>query len=274
MSRIPIEDLCQDVIAKAQRGWKISDEALCARAEISPDELALVQAGQGRAAIIRRIAKQLKLNPSALEGLAAQTWYPEYPTFRHGFMMFNTPYEDMTVNNYVVWDPKSKDAAVFDSGADCGPTLDFIEAESLRVKYIFLTHTHEDHVADLPRLIEATGAQVWVSELEPTCSPGAQTFTENAYFHLGEIAIKTLLTSGHSPGLTSFYITGLSWPLAIVGDSVFAGSIGGSPTHFEEQLRNNIEKLTKLPRPTVFAPGHGPLTTLAQELRYNPFLAR
>lgn len=274
MPRIPIEDLCQDVIAKAQRGLHITDEELCTRAEITAPELAAVKAGKGRIAVIRRIARHLRLNPSALEGLATQSWYPECPPFRHGFMLFNTPHEDMTVNNYIVWDAKTSAAAVFDSGADCTPTLDFIESEGLRVKYIFLTHTHEDHVADLPRLAKATGAEVWASELEPADLPGARTFAENAYFHLEGLAIKTLLTSGHSPGQTSYYVTGLSWPLAIVGDAIFAGSIGGSATHFDEQLRNNVEKLTKLPRSTVFAPGHGPLTTLTQELRYNPFLAR
>lgn len=274
MPRIPIEDLCQDVIAKAQRGLHITDEELCTRAEITAPELAAVKAGKGRIAVIRRIARHLRLNPSALEGLATQSWYPECPPFRHGFMLFNTPHEDMTVNNYIVWDAKTSAAAVFDSGVDCTPTLDFIESEGLRVKYIFLTHTHEDHVADLPRLAKATGAEVWVSELEPIDLPGVRTFAENAYFHLEGLAIKTLLTSGHSPGQTSYYVTGLSWPLAIVGDSIFAGSIGGSATHFDEQLRNNVAKLTKLPRSTVFAPGHGPLTTLAQELRYNPFLAR
>ncbi len=274
MPRIPIEDFCHDVIAKAQRGLHITDEELATKAEITAVELAGVKAGNGRVAVIRRIARQLKLNPSALEGLAAQSWYPECPSFRHGFMMFNTPHEDMTVNNYLVWDGKTKAAAVFDSGADCTPTLDFIESEGLHVKYIFLTHTHIDHVADLPRLAKACGAEVWTSELEPSNYPGAKTFTENAYFHLDDLAIKTLLTSGHSPGQTSYYVTGLSWPLAIVGDSIFAGSMGGSATHYDEQLKNNINKLTKLPRSTVFAPGHGPLTTLAQELRYNPFIAR
>ncbi|HEX2100389.1 MAG TPA: MBL fold metallo-hydrolase, partial [Candidatus Synoicihabitans sp.] len=104
--------------------------------------------------------------------------------------------------------------------------------------------------------------------------PGAKTFAENAHFHIGELAIKTLTTSGHSPGQTTFFVTGLSWPLAIVGDSLFASSMGGSVDHFAEQHRNTLEKIFRLPRDTVIAPGHGPLTTLAQEKRYNPFFAR
>jgi len=188
--------------------------------------------------------------------------------------MFNTRYEDMTVNSYLVWETRSRIAAAFDTGADCTGMLDTIAAETLAVRYIFLTHTHEDHIADLGRLAAATGAEVWASEHEPAPHAGAKTFAENSHFHLGEIAVKTLLTRGHSPGQTTFYITGLSWPLAIVGDSLFAGSIGGSAEHFAEQQRNDQEKIFRLPRDTVLACGHGPLTTLAEERGHNPFFAR
>jgi glyoxylase-like metal-dependent hydrolase (beta-lactamase superfamily II) len=274
MPRIPLEDNFTDVIGKAQRGWKISDAELAARAEVSPAELAAVQAGQPIEAVLRRVARPLKLGPEALEAMAKRAWYPESPSFPHGFSMFNTLYEDMRVNSYLVWDARTRAAAAFDTGADCGGMLDLIGAERLNLRYIFLTHTHEDHVADLARLATVTKAEVWASELEPAPIPGAKTFLENAHFHLGEIAIKTLLTWGHSPGQTTFYVTGLSWPLAIVGDSLFASSIGGSREHFATQYRNDREKILRLPADTVLASGHGPLTTVAQERRHNPFFAK
>ena len=59
-------------------------------------------------------------------------------------------------------------------------------------------------------------------------------------------------------------------PCSICG---FASSIGGSPTHFADQHRNDVEKILTLPRNTVLACGHGPLTTVAQEKRHNPFFA-
>jgi glyoxylase-like metal-dependent hydrolase (beta-lactamase superfamily II) len=74
--------------------------------------------------------------------------------------------------------------------------------------------------------------------------------------------------------MTTYYISGLSWPLAVVGDSIFAGSMGGSVSQYSDQLRNNREKILTLPRDTVLACGHGPLTTLGQEKIYNPFFAR
>jgi glyoxylase-like metal-dependent hydrolase (beta-lactamase superfamily II) len=55
---------------------------------------------------------------------------------------------------------------------------------------------------------------------------------------------------------------------------MFAGSMGGGLVSYEDQLRNNIEKIFTLRRDTIIAPGHGPLTTIAQERKHNPFFAR
>lgn len=274
MARIPLEDNFDDVINKAQRGLRITDEELAMRAEVTAADLAAVKSGKPIDAVIRRVARHLRLSPEALEALAHKRWYPQQAIFPTGFAVFNTAYEDMRVNSYLVWDARAKTAAAFDTGATAGPMLDLLRAEGLNLRYIFLTHTHEDHVADLSRLAAETKAEVWAHELEPADFPGARTFKENAHFHIGPLAIKTLLTSGHSPGMTTFYITGLSWPLAIVGDAIFASSMGGSPTHFADQYRNNREKILPLPRDTVLACGHGPLTTLGQEKQHNPFFAR
>ena len=219
------------------------------------------------------MARHLRLGPNALEEIAHKRWYPEAPLFPHGFAIFNTLYEDMAVNSYLVWDAREKAAVAFDTGADCGGMLDILRAEKLRLKMILITHTHDDHVADLPRLARESGAEVWASEREPVDLPGARTFKENEHFHIGGLAIKTLLTWGHSPGQTTFYVTGLSYPLAVVGDSLFAGSMGGSAEHYADQYKNDVEKILRLPKNTVLACGHGPLSTVAQEKRHNPFFA-
>jgi hydroxyacylglutathione hydrolase len=274
MARIPLEDNFNDVINKAQRGLKISDADLAARAAVSLADLAAVQAGQPIDAVIRRVARHLRLSPDALEALAHKRWYPQIPDFPKGFAAFNTAFGDMTVNSYLIWDPRVRLAAAFDTGASAQGMIDLIATEGLTLRYIFVTHAHEDHVADLKTLANATRAEVWSSALEPVDHPGAKTFAENAYFHVGTLAIKTLLTCGHSPGLTTYYVTGLSWPLAVVGDALFASSMGGSPARFAEQFRHNKEKILTLPRDTVLACGHGPLTTLAQEKQNNPFFAQ
>jgi glyoxylase-like metal-dependent hydrolase (beta-lactamase superfamily II) len=78
--------------------------------------------------------------------------------------------------------------------------------------------------------------------------------------------------------MTTYFVGGLSWPVAVVGDAIFASSMGGTingvPAEFAEQYDHNVKKILPLPRDTVIAPGHGPLTTLAQEKKHNPFFAR
>ncbi len=274
MPLIPLEDNFDDVINKTQRGLKISDEELAARAEVSTEDLAKVKAGEPLIAVVRRVARHLRLNPNALEAHARRTWYPEIPVFPRGFAAFNTPFEDMTVNSYLIWDPRTKEAAAFDTGASADGMVDVITCDKLRLKYIFITHNHTDHIADLERLAAAApDAEIWSHRDAPVAHDRAQSFEEGVHFHIGELDIKTVLTPGHAPGQTTFFVTGLSWPLAVVGDSLFASSVGGSPTHFAEQLRNDREKIFTLPRDTVLAPGHGPITTLAQEKKHNPVFA-
>jgi hydroxyacylglutathione hydrolase len=280
MPRIPLEDDFNDVINKAQRGLKLSNAQLAAKAGVSLEELVAVKHGDPAIAIIRRLARPLGLSPGALETLAQKAWYPEQPVFPHGFAMFNTYFPhakislDIRVNNYLVWDARTRVAAAFDTGANCSRMIEFIKTEKLIMLYVFLTHTHDDHIADLDRLACTSKASIWASEREPAPFHGSLRFKEDSCFTMGSITIKTLLTSGHSPGQTTYFVTGLSWPLAIVGDSLFAGSMGGSEDHYAEQYDNNLKKIFTLPRNTVIAPGHGPLTTLAQEKKHNPFFAQ
>jgi len=271
MPRIPLEDNFTDIIGKAQRGLKLTDAALATKAGISAADLVAVKSGELREHPLRAVARALRLGDDALLALARREWYPAQPLFPRGFAMFNTPFEDMTVNSYLIWDTGTRHAAAFDTGADCGGMLDTIAAESLNLRYIFLTHTHDDHIADLDRLAGKTGAEVWAHELEPPPVAGGKVFKENAHFHLGEIAIKTLLTSGHSRGQTTYYVTGLSYPLAVAGDSLFAGSMGGGLVSYHDQYRNCVEKILRLPADTVLACGHGPLTTVREEKARNPF---
>jgi len=186
-----------------------------------------------------------------------------------GLAQFNTPYHDMRVNAYLVWDVKTNEAAVFDTGADCSPILTFIQANHLTVKTIFLTHTHPDHIADLARLKTATGARAYVSQLEAL--DGAETFSEGRTFQLGRLEIETRQTSGHSVGGITYVISGLARPVAVVGDSLFAGSMGGGGISYTDALGNNRKKIFTLADETVLCPGHGPLTTAREEKLHNPF---
>ncbi|HMJ06522.1 MAG TPA: MBL fold metallo-hydrolase, partial [Chthoniobacterales bacterium] len=178
---------------------------------------------------------------------------------------------DMTVNAYLMWDPVSREAVAFDTGADCTEMLRRASREDLTFKFIMLTHAHPDHVADLERLRSETGAVIYISEHEN--ARGAETIAEGERFRVGALEIEARLTSGHSAGGTTYVVTGLARPVAIVGDSLFAGSMGGGAVSYEDALQNNREKILSLPEETIVCPGHGPLTTVGKEKSENPFFA-
>lgn len=268
---IPLEDNVSDIIGKAQRGLGISDSQLAEASGVSAERIRKVREGDFDDDAVERAAPILKLDAVALRKLATGKWSPEAIGEIKGLAQFNTTYHDMTVNAYLIWDVVTREAAAFDTGADCGEMLQRIQTENLSVKLILLTHAHPDHVADLRRLRKATGAPVYISELEE--EEGAKEIVEGKRFGIGSLEIEARLTSGHSPGGMTYVVSGLSRPVAIVGDSLFAGSMGGGNVSYQDALRNNREKILTLPDETVICPGHGPLSTVAKEKRDNPFFA-
>jgi len=220
---------------------------------------------------LMRIAPVLELAARALSDLATGAWQPVEVEKLAGLAQFNTRFHDVTVNSYLIWDPRAKDAAAVDTGADCSDMLRFAKKEGLTIRLILLTHAHADHVADLARLREETSAKVFAPAQEVVA--GAEAIEEGKHFHLGKIEIEARLTSGHSAGGMTFVVTGLARPVAIVGDSIFAGSMGGGNVSYEHAIRNNLEKILTLPDETIICPGHGPMTTVALEKQNNPFFA-
>src|SRR5256885_509960 len=163
---IPLEDNVGDIIGKAQRGLGISDSELANKAGVNADAVRKARDGEGDDVTLRAIAPVLELDPIALVELARSKWKPEELENFDGLAQFNTSYEGMLVNAYLVWDPAAKHAAAFDTGADSAAMLKLATKENLSVKMILLTHAHPDHVADLPRLREETSAEVFSPERE------------------------------------------------------------------------------------------------------------
>ena len=268
---IPLEDNVGDIIGKAQRGLGLSDSELAKKAGVDLQTIRKLRDGDFDEAVLVPVAPVLDLAAGPLCELAKGDWRPERIDERDGFAQFNTHYHDMTVNAYLVWDPASRVAAAFDTGADSSEMVRFANRHKLNVQLILLTHAHPDHVADLPRLREETGADVFAPAREPVS--GAKPIDEGKHFHLGNLEIDTRLTWGHSQGGITYVVTGLARPIAIVGDSLFAGSMGGGNVSYQDALRNNLEKILTLPDETIICPGHGPMTTVGEEKHHNPFFA-
>ena len=268
----PLEDGAVDIIFKAQRGLKYDDAELSKRSGVSVETIdSFRKSSRADESILRALSETLELNATAVLAIARATYSPEPIRVIEGLRAFNTPFDDMTVNSYLLWDPETLDAAFFDTGSDGQGMLDAASERGLAVKTIFLTHTHTDHIYDLDRLIEKTGAKAWVGDREPLT--GADTFAAGRKFSIGWLKVETRLTCGHSKGGITYVIKGLSQPVAIVGDAVFAGSMGGGMVSFEDALRTNRSEIMTLPNNTILCPGHGPMTTVAEQRVFNPFLA-
>ncbi len=105
------------------------------------------------------MAPALGLGANALLALAESRYKAATVYEPEGLACFNSLFNDMTVNSFLVWDLSTREAAFFDTGADGQPMLHLAAKQGLKVKQIFITHIHTDHVFDLDRLIEKTGAQ-------------------------------------------------------------------------------------------------------------------
>jgi hydroxyacylglutathione hydrolase len=262
---IPLEDLFGDVVSKAQRGLGLSNQDLAFKAQVSEAAIEAVKAGAPDPMTLQRIAPVLGLHAPSLRAMAAGEWHPE-PVAMDGLAQFNTPYHDMTVNAYLIWDPITKDAAAFDTGATAAAMAEKVRALGLQLRYLFLTHTHPDHVAD----IETVGApEVFASEREP--HDEAVPFKPGTAWQLGGLKIESRSTWGHSKGGTTYVVHGLVRPVAIVGDALFASSMGGGIVSYTDALLTNRQEIFTLPNETVICPGHGPMTTVGEEKAHNPF---
>ena len=262
-----LEDTHADIILKAQRGLGLDDRTVEDRAGLAAGRLERVLQNLPDPAAVKAVAAALGLDPRSLAALAARAYYPDAGQIPKGLLMFSTPFGEMVVNSFLVWDPETGRAAAFDTGTDCDGLLEAVRRHALKLTAVYLTHSHGDHIYDLDRLVEKTGAKAWSCEAVDRAEP----FEPGAHFTIGGLRVSTRLTCGHSAAGITYVISGLSRPVAVVGDALFAGSMGGGKVSYAEALRTTRAQILSLPADTLLCPGHGPLTTVALEKANNPF---
>lgn len=265
---LPFEDTWLDVLGKAQRGLELSDVQLADKMGVGHSALMQLKEGEFNPALLKPLCLALNLKEKALFELAHSEWFPD-ENLLTGLVQFNTPFDEMTVNSFLAFDSKSKKAVLFDTGADATPVLNHLKKNQLHLELILLTHTHGDHILELDRLVEKTKALAFVHELEPLA--GATSFSTGKEFQVGPLTIQTRRTWGHSLGGTTYLISGLQRPVAIVGDALFASSMGGAKISYAAALETNRNEIFSLPDHTIICPGHGPTTTVGEEKEHNPF---
>ena len=266
---IGIEDFCEDIVGKAMRGTGTSETDLATLAGVDIKSIQLLRRGEGHAVTARAVAAPLGLHPEKLVDVFNRAWHPEERAV-DGLFMVNTAFSDMFVNAYLIWDTASQEGALFDTGADASELISKAKQEKITIAHVFLTHTHRDHVADLDRTKAAyPNATVRVGSRE--LFPGAEPVEHGDVFPVGALKVSARLTWGHAEGGITYVVDGLDTPIAMVGDAMFAGSMGGGKVSYEDALRTNREEILSLPDDTILCVGHGPLTTVGEEKAHNPF---
>ncbi len=271
--KLLVEDEYCDIVGKAQKGLQLSTEELSQRAGVSEAEIREARKGAFDEKVARALAGALNLSAEALVEIGKGDWYPEQPGDIEGFKLISTPFSgEYLVNSCIVWDTQTSLAVVFDTGTDPAPTIEFIKANNLKLDTLYITHMHRDHVAGLDALRQEFDCSVVVNQLESDLPEGAISIREGYQAAHGDIKIRAIETIGHTAGGTSYVIDGLSRRVAVVGDAIFAGSMGGANVSYERALETGKEIL-KLGSETVVVPGHGPLSTVAEEKRMNCYLS-
>jgi hydroxyacylglutathione hydrolase len=191
-------------------------------------------------------------------------------------------------NCYLVADPESEALAIVDPGSEPDAIIAEIDQSGRTPVAIWITHAHVDHIGAIAPVKRRYDVPVWLHPLDSALyrvggrqadlygipyeeppAPDAE-FAEGATLTLGSLALTVMHAPGHAPGHVVLHGHGH----ALVGDCLFAGSIGRTDLPFSNpaHLEQSLARIVALPPETVVYPGHGPTTTIGEERIANPFL--
>ena len=192
-------------------------------------------------------------------------------------------------NCFLLADREAGQAVIIDPGQEADLFLRRLDTEGLALEAVWLTHAHLDHILGLSDVVERTGVAVhlhpadrplydgveeqgaWLGVRAKRPPPPQRELAHGDTVSVGGLSFEVRHVPGHSPGSVAFVGHGV----AIVGDALFAGSVGrvdlpgGDGATLLASIR---DELMTLPDETVVYSGHGPETTIGAERRLNPFV--
>ncbi|HXM06684.1 MAG TPA: MBL fold metallo-hydrolase [Candidatus Acidoferrum sp.] len=198
-------------------------------------------------------------------------------------------------NCTILADERSGEAIVVDGGDGVDEVIDRLTQRGWRAQFLVHTHAHIDHIGDLGRLRELTGAKglLHPDDLPLYAAIGQQArllglpdapvvvaldgkLCDDQIVEAGSMRVGVLHTPGHTPGSVCFSIEHDGATTLLSGDTLFAGSIGRwdiGGTSMADIVSSIHRKLLPYPDGTLVIPGHGPFTTIGTERANNPYLA-
>lgn len=278
---MPLEDDFCDIVKKARLGQGRSVEAVAQGSGMRAGDLSTLERGSRvpSDAEVRAIADTLSLRADALTAIAAGQWAP-LPPPSHVSSCVETILGDIggyAVKGYVVHD--SGEAILIDTAYNPTAMIQFLQQKHLRLTAICLTHGHSDHADGVEQLLDYRRVPVYLGEADESLlswSPPRDLLLSPRNgdpISVGSLTIRFMATPGHTPGGMCYRLEKNAGPLCFVGDTLFAGSIGRSnpATLYPTHLKSVREHVLRLPVETVLFPGHGPATTVQDEITHNPF---
>jgi glyoxylase-like metal-dependent hydrolase (beta-lactamase superfamily II) len=270
-----LEDHLGDIIRKGRQAAGVEPQVAARAAGLAESEFAALEQ-TGRASLppnFQALAVAIGLNAAKLQRIA-NGWLPALPDLSQWreLRRITTTANGLSVHCYLVWDEGSREAALFDTGWDAGPVFRLVDDNGLELRHLFLTHMHDDHVAAMAP-IRARFPKIHLHSNSKSAPPQHRN-RPNDFIHLGSLRVTNRDTPGHAEeGVT--YIIG-TWPedaphAAIVGDAIFAGSMGCGNQSWHLARQKVRQQILSLPPATLLCPGHGPMTTVAEESANNPF---
>lgn len=285
-----LEDFFEDIIGKARYGRNMSVFELACKSGLSEKRVTELEGGSlPKKNEILLIAETLGLSSEKLTLIVENKWTsaPKAPYCGKAdiymVQIIDGHIGAYAVNGYLFVDWQTRECVLFDTGCDPRRVLQFLTANQVRLVGIFVTHAHPDHIGGIESIQVKSGAPLYshpdekMPFLENRQKP--VHLKDGAVFQVGRFQIKTHHTPGHTNGgMTYTILSGpnLVNPLAFVGDALFAGSLGRAQSSktYLTLIQSVREKILSLPVKTQLFPGHGPVTSVAEERQHNPFFTQ
>ncbi len=273
------DDFC-DIIKKARMGLGLSIGEVAEKSGIRPDAVTVLERA-GRTPTkteVSALAGTLELRPEPLIQIAIDGWQPADPPTLACVETVLGDIGGYQVKGYVLHD--GGEAIMVDTAYNAEAMLDVVSRKNLTLKAVCLTHGHSDHADGLDVILQHLQVPVYIGredvkllswkppqKLMGPCEEG-RTMT------VGRFTVTCMTTPGHTPGGICYLVRQGERDLCFVGDTLFAGSIGRAnpATLYPAHLQSVRTRVLTQPAPVVLLPGHGPATTVAEELLHNPFM--
>lgn len=278
---MPLEDEFSDILKKARTGQGLSVGDVARVTGLPGGDISALERGdQARdRAEVRALAKALGLRAEPLEQIAIEKWEPVAQHPPAWIEKVQGSIHGYGVQGYILHD--EGEALLIDTAYNAPAMLEVLGKRGFHLVGICLTHGHADHADGIDQILKHREVPVFLGPEDVellSWRPRADLLAvpaDGRTIKVGHRTIHCLATPGHTPGGMCYRVDDPGQPLCFVGDTLFAGSIGRSnPSRlYQTHLASVRTRLLKLSPDYRLFPGHGPATTVEEELAHNPFYA-